>query len=126
VVETVQDRDPGAVHPSQPLAGFRSPLVTTLLQATRSNRGDKVGDSRAPELLLTVREAAAILKVSTATVYALVKRGELPHVRVSNAIRIVLNGSHIGPVRADGAMLRLRSRRSSPQRIPDSSFRRTP
>jgi excisionase family DNA binding protein len=39
--------------------------------------------------LLTVREAAARLHVSTATVYALAERGELPHVRISNAIRVL-------------------------------------
>jgi excisionase family DNA binding protein len=38
--------------------------------------------------LLTVREVAKRLGVSTATVYALCNRGELVHVRVSNAIRI--------------------------------------
>ncbi len=38
--------------------------------------------------LLSVREAAARLDVSTATVYKLCERDELPHVRVSNAIRI--------------------------------------
>ncbi len=38
--------------------------------------------------LLTVRAAAALLRVSTATVYKLVARGDLAHVRVSNAIRI--------------------------------------
>jgi excisionase family DNA binding protein len=38
--------------------------------------------------LLTVREAAERLAVSTATVYGLCDRGELPHVRISNAIRI--------------------------------------
>lgn len=37
---------------------------------------------------LTVRDIAGRLDVSTATVYALVERGELAHVRVSNAIRI--------------------------------------
>ena len=41
-----------------------------------------------PTILLTVREVAAALKVSTATVYRLVERGELAHLRVSNAIRI--------------------------------------
>jgi len=40
------------------------------------------------EQLLTVREVAARLAVSTATVYALCERGQLRHVRVSNAIRI--------------------------------------
>jgi excisionase family DNA binding protein len=38
--------------------------------------------------LLTVREVAARLSVSTATIYALCDRGELPHIRISNAIRI--------------------------------------
>ena len=38
--------------------------------------------------LLTVRAVAARLGVSTATVYKLVAGGDLPHVRVSNAIRI--------------------------------------
>ncbi len=38
--------------------------------------------------LLSVREVAAVLRVSTATVYALIERGEIVHVRVSNAIRI--------------------------------------
>ncbi len=37
---------------------------------------------------LTVREVAEQLSVSPATVYALVERGEIAHVRVSNAIRI--------------------------------------
>jgi excisionase family DNA binding protein len=38
--------------------------------------------------LLTVREVAERLRVSTATVYALCKRGALQHVRVANAIRV--------------------------------------
>lgn len=37
---------------------------------------------------LTVREAARILEVSTATVYKLCARGELRHVKVLNVIRI--------------------------------------
>jgi excisionase family DNA binding protein len=90
VVGIIQDRDRAGVQQSQPLAGFRSPLVTTLLQATRPQRGDETRKSCPTSSVLTVREAAEILKVSTATVYALVQRGELPHVRVSNAIRIVL------------------------------------
>ena len=38
--------------------------------------------------LLSVRAVAAHLGVSTATVYKLVASGDLPHARVSNAIRI--------------------------------------
>jgi len=39
--------------------------------------------------LLTVRTVAGRLGVSTATVYKLVAHGDLPHVRVSNAIRVI-------------------------------------
>jgi len=42
----------------------------------------------APAALLSVREVARRLGVSTALVYRLCERGELRHVRVSNAIRI--------------------------------------
>jgi excisionase family DNA binding protein len=38
--------------------------------------------------LLSVRDVASRLGVSTATVYKLCASGELAHVRVSNAIRI--------------------------------------
>jgi len=39
-------------------------------------------------VLLTVSEVAARLRVSRAVIYGLVKRGDLPSVRVSNAIRV--------------------------------------
>ena len=38
--------------------------------------------------LLTVREVAAFLNVCRDTVYQLCTRGDLPHVRVLNAIRV--------------------------------------
>jgi excisionase family DNA binding protein len=41
-------------------------------------------------VLLTVREVATALRVCTATVYGILERGELEHVRVSNAIRVVV------------------------------------
>jgi excisionase family DNA binding protein len=50
--------------------------------------------------MLTVREVAAKLRVSTATVYKLCARGEVEHVRVLNAIRIPsvsLRGSQAKP-----------------------------
>ncbi len=46
------------------------------------------GDS--PRPLLSVRQAAELLGVSRASVYKLVERGELPCVRISNAIRVRL------------------------------------
>jgi len=39
------------------------------------------------ERLLTVKEVATRLHVCRATVYSMVERGELPHVRVGNAVR---------------------------------------
>lgn len=39
-----------------------------------------------------MKEAAVILRVRTATVYFMIGREELPHVRVGNAIRIVVSG----------------------------------
>ncbi len=38
--------------------------------------------------LLSVREVGRRLGVTTATVYKLAERGELPHIRISNAIRV--------------------------------------
>jgi len=40
------------------------------------------------QAFLTVREVAALLCVSTASVYKLCAAGDLPHVRVLGAIRI--------------------------------------
>ena len=40
------------------------------------------------ERLLTVKEAAEVLRVCTATVYGLCKGGKLRHVRIGNSIRI--------------------------------------
>jgi|SRR5215470_7681142 len=41
-----------------------------------------------PERLLTVREVAEVLAVSTPIVYTLCERGELTHLRISNVIRV--------------------------------------
>ena len=39
--------------------------------------------------LLTVREVAARLQVSTAAIYSIVEKGQQPHLRVLNAIRVL-------------------------------------
>lgn len=44
---------------------------------------------------MTVKEVAKALRVCTATVYGMIERGELEHVRVSNAIRVVLPAAKI-------------------------------
>lgn len=41
-----------------------------------------------PGRMLTVRDVAERLGVCRATVYRLCERGDLPHIRVSNAVRI--------------------------------------
>jgi excisionase family DNA binding protein len=60
-------------------AAFRPPLGTSLVQRAGARGGVRYA---------TVRECARALGVSTATVYRAVARGQIPHVRVSNAIRI--------------------------------------
>ena len=60
------------------LKGFATPLLR--------NSGSVVETPAGP--LLTVREAARVLRVSTATVYKLCARGEVPHFRVLNQIRV--------------------------------------
>jgi excisionase family DNA binding protein len=55
--------------------------------------------------LLSVKEVAVRLGVCTATVYGLVERGELAHVRVANAIRVAPAdlAAFIASHRTDGA-----------------------
>jgi excisionase family DNA binding protein len=72
--------------------GARRPLGPTPYEAEHEPDRAAVGRAEArvvllPERLLTVREVAARLGVCRATVYAMVERGELPFIRVSNAVR---------------------------------------
>ena len=69
------------VQPSQPKQVVFGFLVTPLLP-------ERVTVSALREGMLTVREAARLLGVSTATVYKLCARGELAHVRLLNVVRI--------------------------------------
>src|SRR5580658_3761165 len=74
-----------AIQGSHPLAEFSRPLVTPLLQGPA---GLRVVYRQRDRALFSVRQVAERLGVSTATVYGLVTRGEVPHVRVANAIRV--------------------------------------
>jgi excisionase family DNA binding protein len=75
-----------------------------LLQAAAKRfRIPKLGNKESTDLgltgevyLMSVKEVAKALRVCTATVYDLVERGELAHVRVSNAIRVVVPCAEIG------------------------------
>ncbi len=55
----------------------------------KDSEAENLGSENAARLM-TVKEVATALRVCTATVYNMVERGELEHVRVSNAIRVVL------------------------------------
>jgi excisionase family DNA binding protein len=72
----------GAIRPdSSPVFGTRSERPTGRGPALAVLEGGR-------DNLLSVRQVADRLRVSTATVYSLCERGEIPHLRVSNAIRV--------------------------------------
>lgn len=77
------------LHPCYALPVRRRPTIEYAVSDGWMS-GD--GSEGPPEpSLLTVRETALILRVCTATVYASIERGELPHVRIGNSIRILVN-----------------------------------
>ncbi len=67
-----------------------APASTTLVSAVSQETPAKRRRLApvAADVFLTVRDVAALLKVSTATVYKLCDHGELPHARVLNSIRL--------------------------------------
>ena len=72
---------PGAAaHPLAPDGTVATPHGAPVVRKSET----VVGAGR----LLTAREVADRLAVCTATIYALCERGEIQHLRVSNAIRI--------------------------------------
>jgi excisionase family DNA binding protein len=77
------------VRIAQPVAGNTRSLVPPLSQAKGRKGRPKASGLMPPAELLTVRQVADLLRVSTAHVYRLAERGELPHVRVGNAMRFV-------------------------------------
>ena len=88
------DRPPDANLPERPrTSAKRRPSLhqTTTPGALPSSLAE------APELsvLLTVGEVAERLKLSRATVYSLVKRGQLPSIRVSNSIRVLAESGNL-------------------------------
>ncbi len=81
--ETTTSCDPALPHGTHGAAGKRRVLAAAL-----ANAGEQAVAARCAGAVLTVREVAARLRISTATVYALCRDGKLEHHRVSNAIRI--------------------------------------
>jgi len=64
--------------------GIRSPRG----KRDRNGRGEPVAQSFATARFLTVQEVAELMRVSTMTVYRIIKSGELPAVRVGRSFRV--------------------------------------
>ncbi|WP_082207215.1 helix-turn-helix domain-containing protein [Corallococcus macrosporus] len=75
---------PGVVQPSHPAPQDPKIFAASLLLGPVTVAPVASGSGR----LLTVREVAERLGVCRATVYRMCERGEVPHVRISNAMRI--------------------------------------
>ena len=80
-VGNTRGEEDAGVQPSQPEQFLLGDSATPLL------RDERAGASDAGPLL-TVRDVARRLGVSTATVYKLCASGQLPHVRVLNVLRV--------------------------------------
>ena len=63
-------------------------FATPLLQEAGGGELPAAHARRSDQAFLTVREVAAAVRVCAATVYRMCERGELPHARVANAIRV--------------------------------------
>jgi excisionase family DNA binding protein len=87
-VGIVRERSSDGVQRSDRFAPVSKDFGAPVVQPSGGLRGRRPGVQDLGEKLLTVREVASKLGVCTAIVYRLVTAGELPHVRVSNAIRI--------------------------------------
>jgi len=70
----------------RPLTPFTEAFGPTLVQAAAGDRLRSL--KRTTASLVTVREAAATLRVRPVTIYRLCAQGKLRHIRVSNAVRI--------------------------------------
>ena len=82
-IATADESESSHFHPLHRKTPNTKSFAAPVLQGIESApRADAVG-------LMTVGQVAAHLGVSTFTVYGLCDRGELAHVRVSNAIRIL-------------------------------------
>jgi excisionase family DNA binding protein len=82
VLATAGGGDDSGVQRLQPKQLLPWSLATPLLRNAGSGSAAQVAE------FLTVREAARVLEVSTATVYERCARGELGHVRMVNVVRI--------------------------------------
>jgi excisionase family DNA binding protein len=103
-VENIGNRSESNSHSAPPEAPFSSDFVSGLCLEKRLN-ADGVGRD-ASDRLLSVKQVAEHLGMTTATVYGLCATGRLAHVRILNTIRIAPGDlaafidSHRAPVAA--------------------------
>jgi len=86
-VENIGNRSESNSHSAPPEAPFSSDFVSGLCLEKRLNAGGS-GRRDAPDRLLSVKQVAENLGVTTATVYSLCADGRLAHVRILNTIRV--------------------------------------
>ena len=87
-IPTVGNYSSPSAEASQAFLSFTAVFKNFGKKTVQEFRG-QLGAHSDVERLLTVREVAQCLSVSTATVYRLCERHKLAHLRVSNAIRIL-------------------------------------
>ena len=114
VSEKIANREGDEVQPSQLSTGVSKDFTTRLLPkigtgfapgtapkvATTPTTADLVALHGGRDQLLSVADVAKRLGVCAATVYRLCERGELPHVRIVNSIRIRPSGPRRAHCRA--------------------------
>jgi excisionase family DNA binding protein len=91
-VGMIQERDRAGVQPSQALTANRRDFTSPVLP--RQTGGRRLRSTDSGDELLTIKEIAAQLKISTATVYKLVDSGALRHSRILNAVRVSRRDLH--------------------------------
>jgi Helix-turn-helix domain len=90
-VENIGNRSESNSHSAPPEAPFSSDFVSGLCLGTRGPGSSAGASQGGPDRLLSVRQVADHLGVTTATVYGLCAHGRLAPVRILNVIRIAPN-----------------------------------
>jgi hypothetical protein len=89
MLATIPDERVPLVQPSQRFTPISTPTGANWVQSQTKFRVRLSGlEESGPDHLLTIKDVAKILGLCPASVYKICGRGELPHVRVLNAIRI--------------------------------------
>lgn len=87
-VENIGNRSESNSHSAPPEAPFSSDFVSGLCLGKEGPSSPAGASHEESDRLLSVRQVAEHLGVTTATVYGLCAHGRLAHVRILNVIRI--------------------------------------